>query len=110
MKKRLRKATAAKMLAAATEVVLECRARQGKSGKPEYVLFEFNNGVEFAKDFPAKKRVERTETTAVWKLPATKLLDWLYKHKYSEYDTAMLIRYTTKFEREFRKLERMFED
>jgi hypothetical protein len=96
------------MTKAASEVVMQNRGDQYRTGNPEYVLFSFPHWVVFDKTFPKGFIVEKTLETNVYKINAIKLLDWLYKNGHSTYGSRQLLRNTRAFEEIDKRLDRMF--
>ena len=97
------------MLAAASQVVVNNRGMQYRTGNPEYVLFSFPLDVKFAKSFPKGFRVEQTAERVVHKINAVKLLDWLYNTGRSKYDSKMLVKNTRAFEVLTNSIDRIFQ-
>jgi hypothetical protein len=116
--KRARKGDYAKMVAAASEVVMRnrsSRAGKGDSGNPEYVLIEFPYFVKFAPGFPKGHIVQRTASncsklpTNTYKVNVVKLLDWLYENGHSVYNASQLVQQTKSFEHFEDSIDKLFE-
>jgi hypothetical protein len=99
-----------KMFVAASEIVMRNRGREYRDGGVESILMEFPHWVVFAEDFPKGLIVEKSAVYDVRRIRATKLLDWLYKHGHSPYNTEMLVKQTKHFEYFSKQIERMFDD
>lgn len=111
MKRYKRSASAkdfAKMVAAASAVVIHNRGNQYRSGNPEYVLFRFPFWVKFSKDFPKGHIVVRDATTNTYKINAVKLLNWLHANGHSAYDSSMLVQQTRQFEMMEASIDKLF--
>lgn len=98
----------AKMVVAASSVVVQNRGYEFRTGNPEYVLFEFPFWVTFTRKFPKGHIVSRTQATNTYKINAVKLLDWLYDNGYSPHNVRMLLASTRSFEEIDKKLDRLF--
>ena len=98
-----------KMAVLASEVVLENRGRQYRDKSNVSVFFIFPHWIRFDESFPKGHIVAKTDVTNTHKINAVKLLDWLYSKGFCSYDTSMLVSSTTDFEREFRKLDKLFD-
>lgn len=99
----------AKMLVAASAVVMENRGMQYRTGNPEYVLFQFPYWVTFATNFPKGHIVAKSDTTNTYKINAVKLLNWLYNAGHSSYDSKMLVSKTRTFEMLDKSIDRLFD-
>lgn len=99
----------AKMLTAASEIVLRNRGRQYRDGGVEYILVQFPHWATFSEEFPKGVVVEREELYNTRKINAVKLVDWLYKNGHSPYDSGMLVKQTKHYMRLEKQIERMFE-
>lgn len=112
--KKARSKDYARLVAAASEVVLRTRnasiAKQGQSGMVEYVLVEFPYFVKFQEGFPPRTLVEKTATTNVYKINAVKLLDWLHEKGYSANSAKQLVQRTKDFERIESAIDRLFDN
>lgn len=104
--RRATKAVYAKMVAAASAVVIQNRGRQYRSGNPEYVLMSFPHWVTFSRGFPKGEIVEKTLLTNTYKVNAVKLLNWLYTNGYSQYNVLTLVKETRQFERELNSIDK----
>lgn len=98
----------AKMVIAASSVVVQNRGKQYRTGNPEYVLFEFPFWVNFAPDFPKGYIVAKTRSTNTYKINAIKLLDWLFENGHSTYNTRILVAAGREFDELDRSIERIF--
>lgn len=103
------KAAFAKMLTAASEIVMRNRGRQYRDGGVEFVLLELPHWCTFSDDFPKGVVVEKSALYDVRKINAVKLLDWLYNNGHAPYDSATLVKQTKQFEYLDKQIERMFE-
>lgn len=104
--RRATKTVYAKMVAAASAVVIQNRGRQYRSGNPEYVLMSFPHWVKFSRSFPKGEIVEKTLLTNTYKVNAVKLLNWLYTNGYSQYNVLTLVKETRQFERELNNIDK----
>jgi hypothetical protein len=98
-----------KMVVAASEVVMRNRGNQWRTRSPEYVLMEFPYFIKFREGFPKGPLVEKSPTTNTYKINAVRLLDWLYASGFSTYDTKMLVKQTSTYERFEARIDSMFE-
>lgn len=88
----------AKMVIAASEVVMRNRGNQYRTGAPEYVLISFPYWAKFAEGFPKGPLVEKAGRLNTHKVNAVKLLDWLFDNGHSTYNTKMLVQQTRAYE------------
>ena len=96
----------AKMVVAASEVVMENRGVKYKDGS---VLFIFPHWINFTREFPKGHIVSRTLETNTYKINAVKLLNWLYDNGHSTYNSSMLVKQTTHYELLDTTIEQMFD-
>ncbi len=97
------------MAVAASEIVMQNRGDQYRTGNPEYVLSRFPHWVKFAKTFPKGYIVDKDTETNTYKINATKLLDWLYENGHNSYNASMLVQQTKHYEVIAKAIDRMFD-
>jgi hypothetical protein len=111
--RKARKADYLKLVAAASEVVINSRRGslydQSRSGENEYVLVEFPYFVKFQSGFPKGQIIEKTKTSNVHRINAVRLLDWLHEQGYSKHSATQLVQRTKGYDSLYRSIERMFE-
>ena len=97
----------AKMVTAASRVVMAHRGRQFRHGIVSHVLLAFPKTCKFAKGFPKLNVYSRDGDTITYRLNASSLLNWLYDNGHSAYNVEMLVKQTKRFQYLDKELDRM---